>query len=53
MWVKDFNLNLLLLSESMPQKSYKGYCQSAFSSTHYCLIDLMALIENLKFWSHL
>ena len=36
------------LGGSMPQKAYKGYCQSVFSSTSYILTNLKTPIRNLK-----
>ena len=37
----------------MPQKAYKGYCQSTFSSNDYNLLALMAPNENSKSWFYL
>ena len=36
------------LSSTMPQKAYKGYCQSVFSSTGYILTNLKTPVRNLK-----
>ena len=43
--MKSFNHNLLLLSGSIPQNAYKGYCYFGLSSTDYILVDLKAPLE--------
>ena len=51
--LKDFNHNLFFLSSSIPQKAYKGYCQSGFPSTDYIRNNSKAPIRNLKTFKNL